>query len=504
MSLCNYSADSHSGSFLVIESAFINDYLPQAPDSCIKVYLYGLHLCSSPNSSLNSIENMMHTLSMTAGDIKDAFLYWQGEGLVQILENTSTNELNIKYLPIHKKLGSGKKFANKYADFNSKVQALITTRMITPSEFNEYYTLLESFHFDEDALIAIVNYCVQLKGSNVGYPYIVAVAKDFANGGYVSCERVAERLNIHNEVSDEVLGILKVFKASTKYSTVEDRTLYIKWVDELGFTLGVIKHVAKDVKAKNGNMQKLDNVLISYYQAKLMTIKDIDEYKATREGYLKLAKEITRLLGTYYENLDIVIETYILDWIRKGYDEETLKILATFCFKRATKTLEGMNNCITKFYKLGLISKESIDQHMANLISSDEKIQEILDSCNILRSVTSFDRDAYNTWTTTWNMSDDIIMLVSTYAKDKSQPIQYMNKILANLFDSKIFTLDKAKEHLESFGEVSQAPKKSKSKNFIQRTDKTNEELNSVFDKLDNYDKKALDALFDNLDNIDI
>jgi len=488
MSLCSYSSDSHSGSFLVIESAFINDYLPQAPDSCIKVYLYGLHLCASPNSSLNSVENIMHTLSLTAGEVKDAFLYWQGEGLVQIIENTSTNELSVKYLPIHKKLGSSKKFANKYTDFNSKVQALITTRMITPSEFNEYYTLLESFHFDEDALIAIVNYCVQLKGSNVGYPYIVAVAKDFANGGYVSNERVAERLNIHQEIKDEVLSILKVFKSSSKYSTVEDRTMYIKWTQELGFQHGVIKQVAKDIKTKNGNMQKLDKTLLSYYQSNLMTIKDINEYKATRENYLNLAKEITRLLGTYYENLDIVIETYILDWIRKGYDAETLKTLASFCFKRSTKTLEGMNNRILKFYKLGLVSRESIDQYMAEIVSADEKIQAILDSCNILRNVTSFDRDAYHTWTNTWNMSDEIITLVSTYAKDKSQPIQYMNKLLANLFDAKIFSVEKAKTHLDSYGKTTEKTS-SKSSKFMQR---------------DTYEQKDLDALFDNLDNIEI
>ena len=488
MSLCSYSSDTHSGSFLVIETAFINDYLPQAPDSCLKVYLYGLHLCTSPSSSLNSLENMMHTLSLSAGEIKDAFLYWQGEGLVQILENTSTNELNIKYLPIHKKLGGCKKFANKYADFNSKIQALITSRMITPSEFNEYYTLLESFHFDEDALIAIINYCVQLKGASVGYPYIIAVAKDFASGGFVSNERVAERLNAHQEISDEVLSILKVFKSTSKYSTVEDRTMYIKWTKELGFQHGVIKQVAKDVKNKNGNMNKLDKTLISYYQSNLMTIKEIDEYKATRETYLLLAKDITRLLGTYYENLDIVIETYILDWVRKGYDQDTLKTLATFCFKRSTKTLEGMNNTISKFYKLGLISRESINQYMAEIVSADEKIQSILDNCNILRNVTSFDRDAYHTWTTTWNMPEEIITLVSTYAKDKSQPIQYMNKLLAGLFDSKIFNLDKAQEYLANYGKTKDKKSTSTSK-FIQR---------------DTYEQKDLDALFDKLDNIEI
>lgn len=487
MSLCSYSSDTHSGSFLVIENAFINDYLPQAPDSCVKVYLYGLHLCSSPSSSLNSIENLTHTLSMSAGEIKDAFLYWQGEGLVQLIENSSTNELNIKFLPIHKKLGSSKKFKNKYENFNSKIQGLISSRMIPPSEYNEYYTLLESFHFDEDALLAIASYCVQLKGNNVGYPYIIAVAKDFANNGCISTERVNERLNAHTEVNDEVVNILKVFKPSTKHSTVEDRTLYIKWINELGFAHGVIKEVAKDLKTKNGNMQKLDKTLTSYFNAKLTSIKDIKDYNETREKYIELAKEITRLLGLYYENLDIVIETYILDWLRKGYDEETLKTLATFCFKRSTKTLEGLNTFILKFYKLGLISLESINQHMQELSNIDNKIQLLLDEFNLLRNVTSYDRDAYNTWTNSWNMTDDIINLVATYAKDKSQPIQYMNKLLANLFDAKIYTFENAKGYLENYGKTTKSSKKSID-NYQQRE----------------YNQKDLDALFDNLDNVEI
>lgn len=488
MSLCSYSSDTHSGSFMVIESAFINDYLPQAPDTCVKVYLYGLHLCSSPTSSLNSLENLMHTLSLTAGEVKDAFLYWQGEGLVQLLENTSTNEISIKYLPIHKKLGGSKKFANKYADFNGKAQALISSRMIAPSEYNEYYTLLESFHFDQDALIGIIDYCVKLKGSRVGYPYIVAVARDFANNGFISTEAVQERLNSHGEVNDEVLNILKVFKSTTKYSTIEDRTLYIKWAKEFGFAHGVIKEVAKQIRAKNGNMQKLDKALTTYYNSNVMTIKEIENFNEAHDANIKLARELTRLLGTYYENLDIVIETYIIDWQRKGYDEETLKMLATYCFKRAIKTLEGMNTCINKFYKLGLISNASINQYMEEIVSADNKIQAILDNCNILRNVNSFDRDTYHTWTATWGISDEIITLVSTYAKDKSQPIQYMNKILANLYDSKITSYEEAKTHLESFGETSKKSSKTTKKsvaNFTQRE----------------YDKKDLDALFDSLDN---
>lgn len=491
MSLCSYSSETHSGSFLVIENTFINNYLPIAPESCVKVYLYGLYLCSTPSSIENSLDNLMHTLSMSASEVRDAFEYWQGEGLVQILENTSTNELMIKYLPVHKKISSGKKYANKYADFNGKIQTVISGRMLTPSEYHEYYTLLESFHIDEDALIEIAKYCVNLRGNSITHNYITTVAKNFASLGYKSTEAVKERLNEHEEVNSDVVNILKQFKASTKHSTVEERNLYIKWTTELGFAHGVIKKIAKDIATKGGNIQKLDKTLISYYNSNLMTIKEIEEYNETKSMYLEIAKEITRSLGTYYENLDVVIETYIIDWLRKGYERDTLKTIASFCFKHSTKTLEGMNNVILKFYKLGLVSKASINQYMEELVAADNKIQEILDSLNLLRSVNSYDRDTYHTWTNSWLFTDEIIKLVSTYSAGKSQPIQYMNKILASMYEAKINTLSEAEEYLTNYGK--QAPK-----------DKTSKTKSSQDFEQREYNKQDLDALWGSLDNIEI
>lgn len=489
MSLCTYSSETHSGSFLVIENTFINNYLPSAPEFCIKVYLYGLYLCSTPSSIENTIDNMMHTLSMSASEIRDAFEYWQGEGLVQILDNTSTNEISIKYLPVHKKIVSAKKYANKYAEFNSKLQAKITSRMIPPSEYNEYYTLLQSFHMDEEAFLNIVDYCIKLKGENVGYPYIVAVAKNFANEGYKSTEAVNERLNEHFESNDATVNILKVFKPTTKHSTIEERNLYIKWTTELNFTHDVIKYVAKDINKKGGNLQKLDKALISYYNAHTLTIPEIEKYNKSKQEYLEIAKTITRNLGTYYENLDIVIETYITDWIQKGYEKETLEIISSFCFKRSTKTLEGMNNIILKLYKLGLVSQKAIVQYIDELKQSDAKIQEILDSLNILRSITNYDREAYQTWTTSWNFSTDIIKLVATYSASKSQPIQYMNKLLSSLFEAKITALNEAETHLKSYSTAPETPKtKKSSQNFSQRE----------------YNAQELEALWGSLDNVEI
>lgn len=488
MALCSYSSDTHSGSFLVIENTFINEYLPIAPAHCVKVYLYGLYLCTNPNSVQNTIDNLCHTLSMDASEVKEAFEYWQAEGLVQILESPNKQELAIKYLPVSKRAGSSKKRASKYESFNSKIQALITGRMITPTEYNEYYTLLESFHMGEQGLIDIAEYCVKLKGSKVGYPYILTIAKNFANDGYLTDEQIKEKLSEHDEVVTETNDIIKQF-TSKNGSTLEDRSLYLKWTNEFGFSHGTIKEVAKTLKGKpNATSTRLDNLLTKYHNLHLASSQEIDEYNNKYNEYLTLAKDITRAIGLYYDNLDIVIETYITDWVSKGYDATTLKILASYCFKRSIRTLEGLNGVIAKFYKLGLVTEASISQYMQDIISSDEQIKKILDKCGILRNVNSWDRDAYRTWTESWHLGYDIIDYSADFAKGKMQPIQYLNKLLSSMFDNGVKTLEDAKNYMKKSGTTGAGAPKVAVQNFESRT----------------YDQKELDALFDNLDNIEI
>ncbi len=483
MGLCSYSSDTHSGSFLIVENSFINEYLPIAPPTCVKVYLYGLYLCNNSSSLENSVSNMCHVLGMEASEIKDAFDYWQAEGLIQVLENELTHELDVRYLPVSRHSGSSKKRANKYSDFNSKIQSVLVSRMITPSEYNEYYTLIESFHMDEQALVAIALYCVSLKGDKVSYPYIVAVAKSFAEQGICSSEAVKEKLDEHAEVSSEMNSVIKALGKSGS-ATIEDRNLYIKWTHEFGFGLGVIKEVASSIKM--GGVAKLDSLLTKYYAQKLTSSKEIKEYNEKRDSYFGLAKDISRTLGLYYQNLDSVVENYIVDWLQKGYDAETLQKIASYLFRRSVRTMEEMNNTIQKLYKLGLVSKEYIDQYIEDLVASDKNIREVLDGVGILRSVNTWDRDYYSTWTKTWGLSHEIIMLAAGVAKDKSQPISYLNKMLSSLYDGKINTIESAKKHFDNFSFKTDA--KSSYKGYEER----------------NYDKKDLDTLFDNLDNIEI
>ena len=352
--------------------------------------------------------------------------------------------------------------------------------MISPIEFNEYYNLIENHHFEPEAIIMIIKYCTTLKSNDIGYAYIVKVAKSFGEQGIKTVSALEAKLLEQERSSIEIKNILKTLGLN-RDADLDERNLYLKWINSFGFTDGVIKEVAK-LQNKKGGMGKLDETLSKLYEQKLFTIEEIEAYSKEKEQMYTIARKVASTLGLYYQNLESVVEIYIKDWINKGYDEETLSLLSTYCFKQDIKTLSLMHEIVLKLYKLGIVSIDSINQYIEGLVSTDNAIKEILNILGLVRRVNSSDRDFYKTWSEDWNFEDKIISLVAEKAKNASSPIRYMNKLLLDLNSKNIHDYDQAKEALKN-AQIETSTKETK-KDFIER-EYTKDELNALFDSLD-------------------
>ena len=480
MAFCKFSSEIGSTSVTIVENAFIEQYLPYSSGEQVRIYLWGLYLCGGGNnlkSNLATIESFSQDLGLATEDVLKAFKFWQEQGLVQIIE---TNPIQIEYLPVKNAISKKKFKVNKYEQFNLQAQTLISDRMITPNEFSEYYTLLESFHMSPEALLMIIKYCVDVKGKNVGYSYILTVAKNWANEGLLTFAQVEQKLQ---ELINTEAVMKEIFKAlgSVRKSTLDEKQKYIKWTKDLDFSDDVIIFVAGMVK--KGGFDKLDSRLSKYYELHLMSIREIKEYENHKNDLYGLAKEINKTIGVYYENLENVVESYINPWLMRGYDENSLKLIASYCFKNGVRNLQGMDSVVQKYYKRGLTTTESIIQQLEKAKAQDDKIKSILEKANLIRNVTSWDRDFYKTWVYSWNMPQEVIEYAATLSADKTQPMQYINKILSNWFEQKITTLDSAK----TVGELykSGAITENKDKSIIHDRTYSKEEFESLISDID-------------------
>lgn len=461
---------------LRIDNAFVTDFMPFAPENYVKVYLYGLKLACF--GGVGDIETeIAGKLNLEPGLVSEAFSYWANEGLVNIL---STSPVAVEYLAVNKGTLALRKFSKtKYKDFNDQLHAMLPSRNILPNEYNEYYSIMEAMHIEPEAMLAIIAYCIRLKGQDVGYPYILAVARNLARQGCLTYDRVNEQLSEFDLYDKDVAAVLHSL-GSKKAPAIEDKRMFAKWTKTLGFPTETVVQVAKSVK--RGGMDRLDALLVKYYENHLFSMAEIDEFNRNRDRLYSLTKEINKRIGVYYEQLDFIIETYVTRWLGYGFTDETLLTIAEYCFRCNIRTLEGYNATVEKFYKQGLITADDIGEFLGEAVRRDADIREALEKAGVTRPVTSRDRDSYRTWTYSWKMDRDVVLYAASLAAGNASPVSYMNAILGGWHNAGVTSLEGAKKFGTTRASAARETAATVTKTY------TSEQLNAMFDSLNNED----------------
>lgn len=484
MSFCKYSTEFVASSQTEVDNIFINDYLPFAPSDYVKVYLFGLYMCKGSSNFDNTLENFAKRLNMTEEDVEKAFIYWEEQGLVQVLK---TYPIEIRYIPLKNIVNSTKLYKpEKYECFNSQAQELFSgKREISKTEYGEYYDFLERYHVEQEALLMIMKYCIDTKKSGVGYSYILTVAKNWANEGITTASQVEERLQAFEQKGQEI-GLILSTLGIKRGAYIEERNLVNKWLNDFGFNLDVVLYLAKNLKQKGrGNFNALDGLLSHYYEIKLFSIMEIEEFEKNKKELYELAKAINKAIGVYYESLDSEVENYILKWINLGFDKEVLLEIASYCFKNSIRTLEGMDNTLLKFYKKGIISLQAFADYCTVILDTDKQIQSILEKLGLSRKVSFLDRENYKTWTQTWGINQELLDYGVALSQDKNMPMLYLSKVLASWHERGITTKEEAEKSTLPSSPNTQT---HKNENFKGRS----------------YEGLDVNALFQSIDEIEI
>ena len=74
MAFCNFSSEWVQSNTTTIDNVFFNEFLPNAPDNCVKVYLLGLYKCNNPLALDNNLESFARVLNLSTEDIISCFL----------------------------------------------------------------------------------------------------------------------------------------------------------------------------------------------------------------------------------------------------------------------------------------------------------------------------------------------------------------------------------------------------------------------------------------------
>ena len=465
MSFCSFSKESNSNAFTSVDNKFIGRYLPEASGDAVKVYLYGLYLCSSGEET--DLKKFAEELSMEQSAVAETFAFWDELGLVSVI---SSDPYTVKYLPIS--AYTRKKYdLEKYSDFNRALQALLPDRMITTNEYAAYFQLMEERAIKPEAMLMIVKYCVDRNDGSIGFRYILKVAGDFAEKGITTVGKIEKELSDFYSRSDNLDEIFAKICPNRK-PAIEDIDLIKKWLNDMAFDKESVLLVAKQTKAKN--LQKIDRELKLLFANKKFSVTEIKAYYKDRNKNIELAYKIDKTLSLYVEVVDPVVDNYVIPWLNKGYDEESLLFVANYCFKKNRRSLEEMNDTIGRLYEKGLITVTSIADFAKSVAADDEFIKKLLSSAGLNRKPTEWDRENLKTWRG-WNFSDEMILRAAETANGKNNPLPYINAVLSGWKNDGVYSADKIPANKTAA---------SKSGAFKSR-EYTQAELDSLIDDID-------------------
>lgn len=438
MAFISIAEELTSRSVTSVENKFIKKYLPELEPVAVKIYLFSLYLAQSGQSAY-TLADFSEKLNIPEDKLKDYFEYLDEFELISI---TSYSPFEIKILDCENFYGKPKKLhPEKYEGLYEEIQAIVTGRMISQDEFREYLILLEEYGLERNALILVVNYCVNLRGADIRGAYIKKVAKNFCEDGDVTAEKVEERLSSYTL---STASLLKIFAACSikRRPEFEDGELYKKWLSA-GFSEDAVCCAAKSFKIKS--TEKLDAVLDELAKNRKFDPKEIDDYKKSKDSLYSGVKEIAKSLGVYMSDSTAYVENYVSVWVDYGFSIDTLKKIAVYCFISGRNTFGLMHDFIEGLYKDAYVDDASVTKLLGDLEEDNKFIKSIHTACGFTREIKPYDRQSLARWRE-WGFSDEMILKAAELSAGKNNPVAAMNYLLAQWKNSGVYTVGQIPE----------------------------------------------------------
>lgn len=470
------SSEASLDGAITVENKFIVEYMPYADGDYVKVYLYGLSLAARKSDADDSVERLARRLGTDVATVNAAIDHWTELGLMSRIGgdvcyfSTRTSRPKVKNFDV-----------DKYREFNRQAQLYISARQIEPNEYYNYYSTMERLNIEWQAMVLIVKYCVDIKGDNVSYTYILAVARNLAQDGYRTADEVGERLDEFGVYYNELLRVLGAMGG--KRPDHESVQFYKKWRTAYKFEPEVIYHVAQNIK--RGGINALDAKLTQYHESGYLTADAIEKFETERKDNYALAKAVNKAMGLYYDNVDPEIAMYIKPWLGLGFEPNAITAAARYCMKKDLKRLSDLDAVIRGLFAEGITSEEQVCADFARENRFDADIEKLLKLINVKGAVKDVHRAYYTNWTEKWNMPFDTVAYAASLAKDKSNPMGYINSVLSDWHGKNITDTESAKRTAPP---VSAAASTAAPTGIVH--EKYSEEfLNSLFTTIDEDDK---------------
>ena len=437
MPLCSYGENSEMLGVTNVNNLFILENMPSAPGDYVKVYLYGLMACRYP-ALCDSLDKMSEVLHIDVQTIKNAFSYWEREGLV---ERLSDNPPSYSFIDPINTIRSDDVEEDPYENrsYYRELHTLMPGLILEGHELRMANDWIDVYGLTQDAALFMVKTEVEkrnghLPGTRTMFKQLNDVAMNWAENGVSDLESAQEFLLKTSSCTNIAKAVLKQF-GQRRQPSIDELRLIEKWTEEWKFSQDdVIKACEKTVNGETPSFGYLDKILEG-----LRSNPD----ETAREQVKKLISH----LGIASRPTPAMLDA-MKRFSAMGFEFDVIEEAAKWCSQNQRRSFEELEKRLEKWKELGISTLAEVEQERNAQQYYSDILSKVYEECALDRRVTAGDIKLIRLWTAL--IPTEAVLFGAELAKGTDNPIKYIDKLVKTWSAKGLNTLEKIKAENET------------------------------------------------------
>lgn len=439
MAFCTFSDGAAMFDATPIENLFLLEYMYDAPEQALKVYLYARMLALHPELG-GSAADMAKALRLTEDEVVAALRYWETRALVV---RRSDNPPTYQLMPLRTQVpgDAGALDREIYAnrDFNNRLQRLFGNALIDQRDLNKASDWVNLLHYERDAVVRLVEYGIATSRSRSPKPASVfkrmdALAEEWSQKGIRTLQDVERAAAGENAtgIAKDTLKKLGIGRPPTD----EELALVRRWTDEWGYSREqIIAACARTVSARNPTLKYLDSILSS------QRTEDSDRFAALSQVLRELNPQSARPTPDQMKRYSALLEA--------GFAPELIRLAAVQCHRMNKDRFDDLEWRLDIWRKDGVTTPEEAENYMRLMSALSRELREVFRRAGVEERRPNYGQlETYRGWKERY--PDELIAFAAECARNAGGSMAYMDRLLTEWAQAGADTVEAARAQREA------------------------------------------------------
>ncbi len=282
-----------------IENIFINDFMPMANGTDVKIYLLGYKYANEANSDIE-ISNMTIAkhLSLSMEDVLRAWDFWEKKGvIVKTPRSEAIGDYDVEFLSLRQlyidnnfsQLGVQQPVtvtvdnlldSTKNPEFTDMFYHIdqLMRRPLQPNQRQEVLKWFYEFNFSPEMILKAFMYAIEVKGvKNLNYTR--SILTSWYDQGILTPEDADHHMATDSKSYASYRAVYKTLGFVNRTVNAGDKEIIDKWLNDMGLSLEFIIEVLKEraTRTSNVSMKYMDASIMDLFQRGVRSISAFQE-----------------------------------------------------------------------------------------------------------------------------------------------------------------------------------------------------------------------------------